>query len=167
MSTNIYMATFENVSVSAAQDFFELAPASQVPCVLHAIHLHNVGGTSDAGDSQMEMLRITVRRLSDVTSGSGGSSSNPRGASGLSDPTASCEVNNTTVATVATGVNHLLLSKGWNTLAPFDHIWTPETRPVIGWDLGNDFAARCVVRLEAAPADAFSVSGTLVWEEAR
>lgn len=156
---SIVTASFENVSVSAAQDLFELVPDIHVPVVIHGVFIDNVGAAADAGDAQEEFLRIQLRYLSDITSGSGGA------AAGLSTfAYSTVESNNTTIATAASK-DALVMARGWNIRAPFEVIWTPETRPVIGFDQGDLVEAAFVVRLAAAPADAIAMSGSLVFEE--
>lgn len=153
----LYAVTFENQSISAAQDLFEIGPAAQKPVALHGLILSNVGGTADAGDAQEELLRLTVVR-GHTTSGSGGGTA---GITALSpaDTTKgfSVEVNNTTIASAGTAVT--LLADGWNIRIPYQMFWTPETRPVCA---NAEFIC---VRLPAAPADAVSCSGTLYVEE--
>ncbi len=158
-----FASTFENVAVAATQDLFELIPASGTAVKLHGVYLYNVG--TDVGDAQEEMLRITVRRLSGYTSGSGGSTDYPTSldqAGGFAR--AAAETNNTTKATL-TDNDSRLRAAGWNIRMPFELIWTPETRPVIGYDIDQGSASLVVVRLEANPADSITMSGTLEFEE--
>lgn len=161
-------ATFENVSVSASQDFFEILPDPRNILVIHSLELFNVGGTADAGDAQEEFLRVTIRYLSGFTQGSGGSAPTPADVSVINPAggvsSAAVALNNTTKAT-ATNYNAVMGAYGWNVRVPFVKIWTPETRPHIPWDTDNDVAALVVVRLEAAPADAIAMSGTLTYQQ--
>lgn len=152
----IYTVTFENVSVSAAQDLFEIQPADDKVCYFLGFSLSNVGGTADAGDAQEELLRLNVRRIAaTATSGSGGTAPTPRliapsgAAAGFT-----AEVNNTTVAT-SSGTIEDIHCDGWNVRVPYRYEWQPECRPAF---IQSVFG---VVRLVAAPADAVSVSGTL------
>lgn len=160
----VYTVSFENVSVSAAQDLFMIAPATDKPCVLHALQLSNVGGTADAGDAQEELLRLQIIRGL-ATVGSGGTSAT---ASTYVSPTApgdpahsfTARVNDTTVAVVGGGSTVNLFADGWNVRMGYQMIWAPETRP--GCTASQ---TRLVVRLVGAPADAVSMSGTLWVEE--
>lgn len=156
--SRMYSVVFDNVSVSAAQDLFELTPADDKPILIHGLILSNVGGTADAGDAQEELLRLSIIR-GFTTSGSGGSAPTPApvvpndGAAGFT-----AEVNNTTVAN--TGTTTTQYCDGWNIRIPYQQFWTPETRPMA--TQGN---TTIVVRLVTAPADAVSCSGTLYVEE--
>lgn len=150
----IYTVTFENVAVSAAQDLFELSPADDKPLAILGLELANVGGVNDVGEAQEEDLRLLIRR-GHTTSGSGGSSATPRP---LGPNTAtvgfSAETNNTTVAT--SGTTHDLVAAGWNTRVPYQVFYPEEL-----WPRATQADTTLVVRLVAAPADSFQVSGTL------
>jgi hypothetical protein len=151
----VYTVTFENVSVSAAQDFFEISPADDKPITILGLSLDNVGGTADAGDAQEELLRVLIRRGHTV-SGSGGSAPTPRPTKDSVDTAAgfAAEVNNTTIAN--TGTTHDLDAFGWNVRVPLMRWFPPEMR------LGASQAdTTIVVRLLSTPADAISMSGTL------
>lgn len=150
----VYSVSFENVSVSAAQDLFEISPADDKPVKLLALYLSNVGGTGDAGDAQEELLRLLIRR-GHATGGSGGSAPTPRPLD-RSGPAAgfAAEVNNTTIA--STGTTHDLHADGWNVRVPYQLVFPPELRSE-----ASQGDTTIVVRLVAAPADALSVSGTL------
>src|SRR6185295_18361286 len=123
----MYTVSFENVSLSAAQDLFELSPADDKPIELCGLYLSNVGGTADAGDAQEELLRLLVRR-GHTTSGSGGSAPTPApldpndAAAGFA-----AEVNNTTIASSGTTAD--LHADGWNIRVPYQLVWPPEMRP--------------------------------------
>lgn len=69
----MYAVTFENVAVTVAQDLFEISPADDKPVLIHAVY---VSQSSDMGDVQEELLRVTIKR-GHTTSGSGGSSFTP------------------------------------------------------------------------------------------
>jgi hypothetical protein len=154
----MYVIPFEAVSVSAAQDLFEVAPADDKIVILHALHLSNVGGTADAGDAQEELLQLSIRR-GYTTSGSGGSTPNIARLN-ANDAAASftAEVNNTTVAT--TGTPDVVHPDGFNVRVPYTWAPAPECRPVC-----SQAESRIVVRLVTAPADAILLSGGLIVEE--
>ena len=154
----MYAVTFDNVSVSAAQDFFEISPADDKPVLIHGITLSNVGGTADAGDAQEEFWRIEIRR-GHTSSGSGGTAPTPAALNpGDSAAGFSAEVNNTTIASA--GTTTVLLADGMNVRIPYVWIPTPELRPIA--TQGN---TTIVVRLLSTPSDAVSMSGTLYVEE--
>lgn len=150
-----YTVEFENVSVSAAQDFFELAAATYRPILLVGLSLTQI---SDVGDAAEEMLRVRIIR-GHASSGSGGATPTPSPvdpydvAAGFT-----AETNNTTIASGGTAVN--LWSEAFNIRTGLDR-WFPP-----GTELRTDQNAnRLVVRLMAAPADPVTMSGTAVVEE--
>lgn len=150
-----YTVTFENVSVSASQDFFELTPADDKPLKIAGVWLDNVGGTADAGDAQEEMLRLLIRR-GHTTSGSGGSAPTPQKLGSSADAAAgfTAEVNNTTIASAGTTAD--LLAFGWNVRVPLREMFPDELMPG-----ASQADTTIVVRLLSTPADAISISGTL------
>lgn len=155
----LYSVPFSKVTISAAQDLFEIIPAANKPVKLHSLYLSNVGGTADAGDAQEELLPLLVIRAH-ATSGSGGSSVTPTPV----DPTHgtaasfSAEVNNTTIASTGSPIN--CHADGINSRLPAPIVWTDQTRPIC-----TTTEVRIVVRLVDAPADAVVMSGTLYVEE--
>jgi len=164
----MYTVGFENVSVSAAQEFFVVIPAANKPCKLHAIILGNSGGQTGAGsavgDAQEEDLRILVRRYTTatITAASGGTTPTPQpldendAAAGFTS-----RVNGTTLTTTS-GASQDLHFDGWNIRVPFVIWFTPETRPRVQ----NTATGSClVVRLVGAPVDAIKMSGTIYVEE--
>lgn len=154
MIGRIYTVVFDNVTVSAAQDLFEISPADDKPIGIVALELDNVGGVADAGDAQEELLRLVVRR-GHTTSGSGGSAPTPNPClPGASAAGFAAEVNNTTIA--ASGTTQDLRPFGWNVRVPGRDFWPEETT---FW--ASQANTTIVVRLLTAPADALSMSGTL------
>ena len=150
----MYTVEFENVAVTAAQDFFEILPAANKPCVIHALYLSQY---SDVKDAEEEILRVRIIR-GHTTSGSGGAAPTPRPADSNSTAAGfTAETNNTTIASAGTPVN--LHSDYFNIRVGMQLIFTPEMRPRV------QNANLLVVRLLAAPADSLSMSGTLYVEE--
>lgn len=156
MNGRVYSVVFAAVSVSAAQDLFEVTPASNKPVEIIGLFLTQVGN-SDVGDAAEELLRFSVIR-GHTTSGSGGSAPTPHpvkrthAAAGLA-----AEVNNTTLASAGTGV--ALHEDAFNVRAGYANWWPAGTEPdaVAGETI--------VVRLNSAPADAITLSGTLYVRE--
>jgi hypothetical protein len=152
-----YTASFDNVTVSAAQDLFEVTPADDKPIALCGLTLDNVGGTADAADAQEELLRLSIIR-GFTSSGSGGTTPTPAGGCPLrfndTVPGFVTELNNTSLAT--TGTTHTLMNFGWNVRVPLREFWPEEL-----WPGATQANTTIVVRLVTAPADAVSVSGTL------
>lgn len=158
--SRIYTVVFDNVSVSAAQDLFYVAPADDRPVKIRGLKLSQVG-TADYGDAQEEGLRLAIVRGHD-TVGSGGTNPTARPCDpGDAAAGFTARVNDTTIASGGTALYIEYL--GWNVrLSPWE-TWWPDT----------EFAPKATqaagvtlqVRLLAAPADAITVSGTLYVEE--
>lgn len=162
--SRIYTVVFENVTVAAAQDLFQIAPAADKAISVHGIVLSNVGGAADAGDAQEELLRlIMIRGFATVgsggTAGATGTNMNPL-SPGDSAPSFGARTNDTTVAVVGGGTTINLFTDGWNVRIPYQMFFTPECRPVCTLT-----QTRLVFRLLSTPADSLSVSGTLFLEE--
>ncbi len=71
-----YSVQFAAVSISAAQDVFELSPADDKPICLKGISFDQTGN-SDVGDAAEELVRWSIVR-GHSTSGSGGSAATAR-----------------------------------------------------------------------------------------
>lgn len=151
----VYVVTFENVAVTAAQDFFYLAPADDKLLELHAVFLSQ---SSEVGDAQEEFLRVKIIR-GHATVGSGGSAPTPVPMN-EHDPAAgfTARINDTTIASTGTPVD--LHAETFNERTGWVYLPTPEMRPWV-----KQTATTLVVRLMAAPADSVSMSGTLYVEE--
>jgi hypothetical protein len=153
MAQGCYVATFDNVSVTAATDLFYGTVAADRPVTLYQMTLCQ---TSDLGDLSEEVLRIGLYR--GASGGTGGAASAEPGYTDADLQAATCQVltNNTSASTGGT----LLEPIGWNIRVPLLWCPIPELRPRI--DSTEDPFA---VRLIGAPADAITVSGALWWAE--
>lgn len=148
-----YAASFDAVAVSAQSDLFEITAPSDAAVIVHSLY---VGQTSDMGDAQAEALKIQLIR-GYATSGAGGTAPTPTPLQGGFPASGSVvEANNTTLA--STGTPAVVHQDVWNIQLPYQYRPTPEERIVLSP------AQRLVVRL-AAPADAITASGTLLFEE--
>ncbi len=151
----VYATVFENVAVTAAQDFFEIAPADDKPCRLLSVELSQ---NTETGDAEEEFLRVKVIR-GHATVGSGGGTDNETpvlpadAAAGYAGG-----INNTTIASTGSPVD--LWADNFNIRVGREKVWTPETAPVVSQAEGT-----MVVRLMAAPADSVTMSGTIYVEE--
>lgn len=154
MNGRIYSVIFSAVSVSAAQDLFELTPADDKPIEIVGIEL---GQSSDTADAQDEQLQISIIR-GHTTSGSGGSAPTP-GSMGPADAAAgfTAEVNNTTIASAGSTIT--LHTGCWNVRAGYIN-WFPE-----GMRPSASQANTTIVVRQTAPADAITMSGTLYVRE--
>lgn len=150
----MYLASFENVAVTAAQDLFSILPATQRPVVLHACYISQ---STELGDAAEEQLRIIIRR-GGTTVGSGGSAATEYPLD-PSAPTASAAVryNDTTAVTSGTIIN--LHAEAFNVRTGWVYLPTPETRIIVR---NAEFLE---VYLAAAPADSVTMGGTIYWEE--
>lgn len=153
-----YVANFEDVAITAAQDLFELAAASTSVVKIHKVTLMQ---STDLGDSAEEILELeTVRGDGGVTSGSGGSTLTPQPIdNGDAAPSATVESNNTTRMVAGTGTLDLLEKFGWNIRIPLEIIYAPEDRPTL---TPGD---RWTFSLNDAPADSITCSGSVTFEE--
>lgn len=152
MNGRVYTVVFANVSVSAAQDLFEISPADDKPVEIVGIELAQ-NGVGDVGDAAEEFIRFSVIR-GHSTGGSGGTAPTPRPIKrGDSGASFAAEVNNTTVASAGTAVT--LIETAFNVRAGYIN-WFPEgCEPNAGQGDGT-----IVVRIPA-PADAITLTGTL------
>lgn len=157
MNGRKYAVGFENVAITAAQDLFDIAPATDKPIVIYGFTLDNVGGTADAGDAQEEMLRLQIIRGL-ATVGSGGSSATPFKLESAAVAAAgfTARVNDTTVAVVGGGSTESGPPFGWNVRVPLREHWPEEACPGC-----SAAATRIVVRLLSTVADSINVSGCL------
>lgn len=147
----MYSVVFEEVAVTAVQDFFELVAAADSVVVLHSVAITQ---SSDAGDSSDEQLSIIFHLGS--TSGSGGLTPTAQPLM-LGDAAfgGTPETNNTTQSTEGT----ILHGEAFNIRNGFLYLPTPETRITIS---PSD---RLIIELQTAPADSLTMSGTAVIEE--
>lgn len=153
----IYVATFSDIAISAAQDLFEIVAPATSRIVLREFEF---GQHSDAGDALADMLPLEIIR-GYTTSGSGGASVTPVPMVPWSDaPTAAATIerNNTTIA--ANGSPKILRATAFNVMGGYRYY--PGYR---GERIMLDFSQRLVIRLSAAPSSEISCYGTLVFEE--
>lgn len=151
----LYSVTFSAVAVTAQQDLFSIAPATNKPVKIHGVFL---GQSSDAGDAQDELLQIAViRGHTSVGSGGSGQTPAPQLAASISAGFGA-RVNDTTIASGGTTVT--LHSDAFNVRVGYPLLLTPETY----WHC-TAASSRIVVRLLTTPADALTMSGTLLVEE--
>lgn len=157
MIGRIYTVSFENVSVSAAQDLFEISPADDKPVEIVGLFLAQTGN-SDVGDAAEECLRFSIIR-GNTTSGSGGTTPTPAPVKrGDSAAGFAAEVNNTTAASAGTAVT--LHCDSFNVRVGYMNWWPVGAEPD-----ASQANTTIRVNLPAAPADAITLSGTLYVRE--
>lgn len=149
----IYTAAFAGVSVSAAQDAFEITAPSDTPVAIREIRLSQY---SDAGDAEAELVSVQIIR-GYTTPGSGGAAVTPNNTKPWSLAAASTVArNNTTVAQNGTGAVMLAdtfnIASGW--------WYRPDAAERIYLSPGQILVVRTT-----APADGLTMNATLVFEE--
>ena len=153
MTGRVYSISFDNIAVSTAQDLFEIATPATTGIALHGLM---VAQSSDYGDAAAEGLRILVIRGA-TTTGTATSVTPVSRMAGTGASVCTCKRNSTVAATGGTPVN--VHADAFNVQAGYQLWWTPETQPVVAP------SSRVVINLPAAPADAITVSATLIFEE--
>lgn len=154
-----YSVSFSGVAVSAIQDLFEIKAAAGKPVTLHEVVIEQ---SSDYGDSAAEGLGIVIKRgTGAITGGSGGSGAVTPAKHNTSDAAASAlaETNNTTQAVAGGGTITTIRAEAFNVQAGWQYLPLREDRIIF---LAAEY---CIVSLTGAPADALTMSGTLVFEE--
>jgi hypothetical protein len=148
-----YTVSFDNVSVAAAQDFWELTPADDKPIAIIGWWIDPVGGTADAADADSENWRMSIVR-GHTTSGSGGSAPTPQPLSAVDTAAGfTAEANNTTIASTA---GTTIGTFGLNVRTGV-HEYLPQEM----WYYCSQASTTIVVRLLSTPADAVALSGCL------
>ena len=147
-----YVCTFENVAVTAAQDFFEINPADDKPIAIAGVTLSQ---TTDFGDAAEEGLRVSLCRLTATVTSGNGTAFTPFPLS-TTDAAAgfAAEVNGTTLATTS-GSLQILQPLNWNVRVPLEFFWPPDLRPQAKQ------GEAIVFRLSGAPADSITVAGSI------
>lgn len=150
----LYTVQFNGVAVTAQQDLFEVVAPSDAIVKIHRIGLSQ---STEVGDAMEEGLSLLLKS-GQTTSGSGGSAPtaipNEFGDAAFGGTT---EANNTTKASAGTIVTHYAWN--WNIRMPFEHVFTPEERPVLSP------SRRGTLELATTPADSITMSGYMVIEE--
>lgn len=150
----VYSGIFNAVTVSAAQDFFSMLPATQKPIALLG---WNLGQYSDFGDAQDELVSIRVRK-GQTAQGSGGSTPTPIPLS-VNDTASgvTLHANDTTIANTGTIVT--TYSDTFNVRSGDKVMLPEELQPVVA------NATIMSLELVVAPADALTMNGTVFFKE--
>lgn len=149
----VYYVQFNNVTVSQAQDLFELVAASNKP-----IELVSATITVDSDETNQQLKCSVQRRTGAYTSGSAGSTPTvQKRATGDPTPGVSAEANNTTRA--SGGTQEILHMEGWPSQGGWSFVPVPGAEPkAINGEL-------LIVGLEVAPGSGIAMSGTVVVRE--
>lgn len=146
---NVFTVSFSNITVSAAQDLFQLTAPTGFRLEIVDVRF---GQISDAGDAAAELLAVTIKRGG--VAGSGGSAVTPvqtRAAGRIAGTTAAR--NNTTQSAGTT-----LISDVWNVMAPY--LYRPGEAERITVEPGQIVAVGIT-----APADSLSMYGSITFAE--
>lgn len=155
----IYTATITAIAVDKIQDVFAIKSPSNSRIRIREIRL---GQYSDFGDAAAEILSVQVIRGHRVAGNETNvvTPSNIHGWSRAPGDTGTKIVRNDTGVATDTGSGaKTLISDAWNIQAGWWY-YPPEEEMII-----LDVDQRLVVRLPAAPADAVTLNGTLVYEK--
>lgn len=155
----IYKIPLEPTVIGATTptDILELLAATAKKVQVHGWHLAQ---TSDVGDTEEEILHLSVMRGNASDSGSGGSTQVPRKQDeDDADPGLVAEVFNTTLHLPGTGSLFTIENFGWNVRLPWDFFYPPELRELVR---PADFF---IFRIVDGPVDDIEVVGTFWVEE--
>lgn len=153
-----YSISFANITVSAAQDLFEILPPADASV---AILKAEVGQQTDYGDAAAEGLELRfVRGEGTITNGSGGTNITPAPLqSGFAAAGSTTDRNNTTIMAVGTGTLTTLYATAFNIQIGWLYQPTPAEMIVVS---GGD---ALTLELVGAPADAIDVSASIIFAE--
>lgn len=152
----LYTVHLAPTAITVAADLVELAPADDLPVLIHGFR---VWQTTDVGDAAEEIIGLAWVR-GNTTSGSGGNTSVAVTPKNSRDAAAgvTAETANTTAASAGTALT--VYSTGWNVRAPLEVVFTPEQR--LRCDQGQTFL---ILRMLAAPTDSLTIGMSVDLEE--
>lgn len=143
-----YSFSFSGVEITAARTILQLTTPADRMALIHELGVQQL---LDVGDAQEEMLLLSIRV--------GASAS-----TGVTDAT-EVQFDAGDAAAGAEGAYNGLQAAGseiqrayWNIRIPFQHIYRPGLRPVIG----PSFRFNTLI---SAPTDSITIAGYLIWEE--
>ena len=148
-------------TVSAAQDLLEITAATGKPFFVNAIAISQ---SSDAGDSEAEMLQVTLKRGEGMTSGSGGGSATTTKWVSDADPGKSLAAlrNNTTQGSAGSGTLTDIWAEAFNVQAGYFFAPSSHSRPYFS---GADGSEEAFVLAVSVPADALTMNAVVIIEE--
>jgi hypothetical protein len=154
----LYSVNFSGtLPTDGGNDILELIVPADACLILHEL---TISQSTEAGDLQSEQLRVTIKRCTGTTGGSGGGTPTPipltfgDAAAGIT-----AESLNTTDLVVGGGAIVVLRDESFNVMAGMSYLPTPECRPVFSP------GQTCLIKSETTPADAITISVTAVFEE--
>jgi len=152
----IYSISFENVTVSAAQDFFAVKASATNGLAVRRISL-SAGGVTVPAEIRLRLKRMPVT----YTIGSAGSAPTVQKMNSLM-PFASLSTNarvNDTTQSTTSGTAQILMNWQWNVLQDFMEVGPTDDER---WEC--TLSEGLVIDCAAAPASTI-MSGTFVFEE--
>jgi hypothetical protein len=154
----IYTASFDDVSISAAQTLFNVATGTSGSPLNMAVAIHMIVlGQRSLTSWEAKPLRFT-RTSGAYTISSGGASATPRPHNfGDAAATATARTNDTT--SNAAGTEVTLMTDEWVFLN--NYLWLPAPEDRIILPPGQSFQ----LKLPTAPSGATSCSGSITFEE--
>lgn len=156
----VYTVIFDNVAVTAAQDFFALRPAAGKPIRLLAI---DIGQTNRVGDANEDMLRweIKVFTGATLTAGTGGTAPTPQVVHATDQAAGfTSRVNDTTRAST-TGTTSVKHASTFNTRVGL--LWVPPPEVLI--ECADSTNGDLIVGTAEAVSASTTMSGTAYVEE--
>ena len=145
----MYVASGDVSSGTSTLDIWQMTAPSAAICILHRITLSQSDSETD------EAFAIALSRAaSSGTTGGTAISGNPLDPGDAADSTTIHEA-----YTTPAGTKTVLFNWGVSTLAGFEHIWTPEERPILG---GSDIV---VLEITTALTSAVTLEWSVVYEE--
>ncbi len=146
---DMYTVSFQDVAVSAIQDFFQIEAVTK-RAIIHAIFLSQ---NSDVGDAAAENLTIVIRRVTDALTNVTAEVKLDQGS-----PAALADLNVNDTTPLATSPENIHV-ECWNIALPFVLMPPPEMRIIVPVD------DTVTVWLPTAPSDELTMSGVMYFEE--
>ena len=151
-----FTAIAQAQAVTASGDLVEIIVPSDAVLELHRLVISQ---RTDAGDSEAEMLPLSISRITgSPTSGSGGPQPTPRAVDGGS-AASGCTVDMVNTTDLSGGTEQILWSESFNVQGVFDYHPVPEDRIRISP------STTLLVKLAASPADSVSFDISVQWAE--
>ena len=153
-SGRIYTIPFSKISISAAQDLWNVAATAGMAFELHSINLGAETATT------AEEVSIQIKRLTaTVTNGTAGAVVVPvPNPSSSTAATITCRCNDTGRGSTS-GSTTVLFSDTWQLTNGYIYQWAPEDRPMFV------LSQNLLIGLETAPAGAHVCSGIITVAE--
>jgi len=150
----MYSAAFSGQAETAQCDLLEIVAGSADVVLIHELGISQL---ADVSDAEEEMLLLSWMSGQTATGSGGNTTSIHPLMLGSVASGATVKDTNTTKASGGTIITHY--NWYWNVRIPFQHIFTPETRPLL------IPSRRATLELGTTPADELTLAGYIVFEE--